>query len=80
MKGEAQQPLLAAGDDLRVDVEKHGRRRRGRAWLEDFDDPALLDDEEPVRPVSRVTDEERARKTADDGRELNRRLQRMRKE
>jgi hypothetical protein len=62
-----------------LNVEKHGRRRG--AWLEHLDDSDLLFDEEPLRAVSRVADEDGAREaTRDDGRQLNGGEQRMWKE
>jgi len=59
MKGETEQSLLAAGNNLRADVEEH--RRGGRARLQHLDDARLLDDEQTVQAVAGVADEHRTR-------------------
>jgi hypothetical protein len=61
MERETEEAPFAARDSLRADIEKNGRH--GIAGLENFDSPSLLHDEEPVRIVSRVPHENRARET-----------------
>jgi len=46
MEREAQQAALAAGDDVRADVQENARR--GSTRLQNTHDATLLDDEQPV--------------------------------
>ena len=61
MEGKTEEAPFTARHSLRADVEKNGRH--GSAGLENFDSPSLLNDEESVRIVSRVSHEDGARET-----------------
>ena len=53
VEGKAEQPSLPTVLDLRADVHE---RRDGAAGCDRLDDPALLDDEQPVRPIAGAGD------------------------
>jgi hypothetical protein len=59
MERETEQALFAARHDPRLDVEEDGGG--GGSRLEHLHDAHLLQDEEPIRAVTRVSDEERTR-------------------
>ena len=62
-EGHREQALLAAGRDLRADVEE--RLGEGLAALHDHDPPGLLDDEDPALVAGRRGDVERGLEVAD---------------
>ena len=68
---EPEEPLLAAGDDERADVEE--RCRTHAPPLDDTNAPGLLDDVQAARLAGRLDDVDRPREPSDDDGELRRR-------
>src|SRR4029434_4038681 len=69
MKRQAEQASFAAGEDPAADVEEHGGGRS--AGLQHPDPADLFFNEQAVRPVPGVSDEQRACQSRDDLRDLD---------
>jgi hypothetical protein len=69
MERETEESAFSASEDFRADVEKNRRRRTAR--LQQANRSGLFDDEQAVRTIAGVADEDGARETGNDRLELN---------